>query len=183
MAVYSRLDTERANEAFFRHYPPTGTRSMEGPRYEELLRLCPNPKSGVEVGVHRGWGSELLLRRCPDLHLTMVDIWDDPAIEEQARARTEFAADRRRMLKMPSVAAARLCQHDRFDFVFIDADHEYDSVIADIDAWSPLAGIVSGHDYKKLTLGFLTMLNGVARAVDEIYPHIYLGADQFWVAR
>lgn len=49
-----------------------------------------------------------------------------------------------------------------FDFVFIDADHTYESVAKDIQAWYPkvkLGGILSGHDYP--TWG------GVKKAVDE----------------
>jgi predicted O-methyltransferase YrrM len=48
------------------------------------------------------------------------------------------------------------------DFVFIDADHEYDSVVKDINAWLPKikqGGIISGHDYFNPC--------GVKKAVDE----------------
>lgn len=48
-----------------------------------------------------------------------------------------------------------------FDFVFIDASHEYEDIKLDIDLWFPKVkkgGILSGHDY-----GWL----GVKQAVDE----------------
>jgi hypothetical protein len=48
------------------------------------------------------------------------------------------------------------------DMVFLDADHEYNSIAKDIDAWRPKVkrrGILAGHDY---VVGF-----GVPRAVNE----------------
>jgi predicted O-methyltransferase YrrM len=48
------------------------------------------------------------------------------------------------------------------DFVFIDADHTYESVVKDINSWYPKlkkGGILSGHDYPSW--------NGVKKAVDE----------------
>jgi len=57
-----------------------------------------------------------------------------------------------RIIRAPSVSAAGLFPEGYFDFVFIDADHAYASVDADIRAWLPLVksgGILSGHDYNK----------------------------------
>jgi hypothetical protein len=51
------------------------------------------------------------------------------------------------------------------DFVYIDACHDYDNAIADIQAWRPKVktdGFLCGHDYGQSH-------NGVQRAVDEIF--------------
>jgi predicted O-methyltransferase YrrM len=72
-------------------------------------------------------------------------------------------------LSIPSVDAATksfLSRH-RFDFVFIDGDHTYESVKADIECWSKLLrpnGIIAGHDYGN------PPWEGVIRAVDELVP-------------
>ena len=53
-------------------------------------------------------------------------------------------------LKMTSVDASKLYKNSSLDFVFIDADHEYESVKDDINAWLPKikkGGIISGHDF------------------------------------
>jgi predicted alpha/beta hydrolase family esterase len=50
------------------------------------------------------------------------------------------------------------------DFVFIDADHKYESVKADIAAWLPKVrpgGHIAGHDYH-------SDWPGVQKAVDEV---------------
>lgn len=49
-----------------------------------------------------------------------------------------------------SAPAASLFRDNSLDFVFIDAAHDYDNVIADINAWLPKVksgGILSGDDY------------------------------------
>jgi len=61
-----------------------------------------------------------------------------------------------------------------FDIVFIDADHSYEGVKADIEAWLPLVregGILCGHDFG--TLGQANdreMFPGVRQAVTELLP-------------
>lgn len=49
-----------------------------------------------------------------------------------------------------SVNAAEQFENESIDFVYIDGDHNYESVSADIEAWYPKiksGGIISGHDY------------------------------------
>ncbi len=61
--------------------------------------------------------------------------------------------------------AASYYEDNSLDFVFLDADHSYDSVKKDLEAWWPkvkLGGIFAGHDYTEL--GY-----GVKKAVDEFF--------------
>ena len=67
-------------------------------------------------------------------------------------------------LPLTGIAGAKLLAHHSLspDFVYIDGDHEYESVIADLRAWSALIaphGILLGDDYE---------WPGVRRAVAEI---------------
>lgn len=51
------------------------------------------------------------------------------------------------------------------DFLFIDADHSYESCLADIKAWLPFMrdqGVICGHDYNSL-------FPGVKQAVHEVF--------------
>lgn len=53
-------------------------------------------------------------------------------------------------LRMPSLFAAKIYKDESLDFVFIDAAHDYNNVLADITAWFPKikpGGIIAGHDY------------------------------------
>lgn len=59
--------------------------------------------------------------------------------------------------------ASSLYEDKSLDFVFIDAAHDYDSVIKDIKSWLPKmksSGILAGHDYRNAP--------GVKKAVDEV---------------
>lgn len=58
---------------------------------------------------------------------------------------------------------ALLYENKSLDFIFIDAAHDYDSVVKDINAWLPKlksSGVLAGHDYRNAI--------GVKKAVDEI---------------
>jgi len=70
-----------------------------------------------------------------------------------------------------STRAASLIQDQSLDFVYLDAGHNYDSVIADLEAWRPKVkpgGLLCGDDY----LDGVLMYEGatifeVKRAVDD----------------
>jgi predicted O-methyltransferase YrrM len=67
--------------------------------------------------------------------------------------------------RLPSIEASKLYDNESVDFVFIDASHEYNSVLADIKAWYPkvkVGGTIAGDDY-------IAGWPGVIRAVDEFF--------------
>lgn len=67
--------------------------------------------------------------------------------------------------RLDSLSAAAM-YWDQFDIIFIDADHSYGAVKADIEAWykhlKP-GGIMLGHDYKT------RQFPGVTQAVEEVF--------------
>lgn len=70
--------------------------------------------------------------------------------------------------KMMSLDAAKLFPDRHFDFIFVDAAHDYDNAKNDITAWFPkvkLGGFMGGHDYTHSWLG-------VVKAVDEFFGNI-----------
>ena len=59
---------------------------------------------------------------------------------------------------------SRIFKDESVDFIWVDADHHYESVKKDIDYWYPKlkkGGIIAGHDYTE---------EGVRRAVWEFFP-------------
>jgi hypothetical protein len=85
--------------------------------------------------------------------------------------RADFAAnlaaagvrDLAEIIEGDSAASAALFADASCDFVFIDADHDYESVKSDITAWLPkVRGVLAGHDWN---------WPSVARAVGELLPN------------
>jgi predicted O-methyltransferase YrrM len=75
-----------------------------------------------------------------------------------------------------SLWAASFIRND-LDFVFIDANHEYESVKADIAAWLPKVkrgGMLAGHDYDD-------NFPGVKQAVNEAFPGRFTVRGRCWV--
>lgn len=133
---------------------------------------------GAELGVHQGVTHFHLLDNCPNLTMIGVDIyqrqqahyWDDVA-----RVLPEYGI-RSRFYRQPTVEAASNVGTGELDFVFIDADHTYKSVLADIAAWAPKVregGYITGHDcdhseVKKAIVEFFGS-DGYETAQDEVW--------------
>lgn len=146
---------------------------------------------GVEVGVDKGELSQCLLDAYPKMILHLVDRWDFQGEGSQyfksgdrkskydnERYRqnmiqtiryTSHAWPRVRLWKMDSIEAAEKFPNESMDFVFIDGDHTYEAVMADLKSWWPKVGkggMLSGHDFAHRReirqKGF-----GVKKAVDE----------------
>lgn len=74
-------------------------------------------------------------------------------------------------------AVAEFLGRSRADFVWIDGDHDYQDVVADIVAYRALlapGGILSGHDYDP------EAFPGVVRAVRELCENFVLGHGTSW---
>lgn len=79
-------------------------------------------------------------------------------------------------IKKLSIEAAKDFKDESIDFIFIDADHRYEPVCADIQAWLPKLKkdcIMCGHDYSK-------KFPGLMKAVDEIFGKPNLPARSIW---
>ena len=87
-------------------------------------------------------------------------------------------------IRSTSVEAASRFEDGSIDAVFIDAGHEYEDVVADLEAWYPKVrrhGYLCGHDYS-------IAWPGVIRAVDEFFSTrpgeiISRGDEYCWVSR
>jgi len=119
----------------------------------------------VEVGVFQGEFSEKNLKQWSGQYF-MVDAWsfrpsdpgdknfaDDRKNDENmkmAETRTEFAADRRHLVKALSTDAAAQFADASLDWIYLDALHTKEAVLQDLAAWYPKlrpGGLLSGDDY------------------------------------
>lgn len=172
--------------------------------YEIIRRLDMPGPVGVEVGVFCGDLSTRLLDQ-PDVTLFLVDSWAGSGTDYQGDSgdfhagltqdqqdqcyrktfeRVAKYGKRARIVRKPSVEAARDFEDGSLDFAFIDADHSYEGCKADIAAWWPKVrpgGVFGGHDYANAEFpGF-----GVTQAVNEFAKgmDLELGNNYCWFVR
>jgi len=164
-----------------------------------------DPTTGAEVGVSRGFLSAHLLHELPDLYLYMVDSWQvwhkstryyqsrdkaarrgqaamDKACDE-ARAKTEFAAERRTVLRMDMHQAAQTIADGSLDFAFLDADHTYEGTKEAIaDWWRKVrpGGLLCGHDYGQPNYPHWNVKRAVSELAERTKLPVELGGNFTW---
>lgn len=132
---------------------------------------------GAEIGVEQGKFSEYLLKTVPNLKLYCIDFWQryrlwrgmkrqwrqDAYYEE---VKVKLAPYNCEIIKATSMDAVKTFADESLDFVYIDANHNYEFVRDDIREWSKKVrkgGIVCGDDYYVFPSGN----DGVMKALDE----------------
>ncbi len=170
--------------------------------YTQFLRLVKarGLSTGVEVGVGYGGHCEALLNYRGIESLIGVDPYthqvgyNDPTNLEQRhldhvyhRTLDRLARFGRRfeLIRETSVRAAQRIDDQSVDFVYIDADHRYASVVADLGAWTDKVrdgGILAGHDYDNPDLP------DVQHAVDGFFQRLdwpvhHAGNCVWWVQK
>lgn len=121
----------------------------------------------VEVGSYAGASAELMAQYAGVV--VCCDIWElFLGAKVASKVYRSFLKTKSRNKNIVetrgySETVAKEFGKETIDMVYIDADHSYDSVKADILAWSDkvkVGGLIAGHDY---------CMPDVSRAVDEIF--------------
>lgn len=153
---------------------------------EELIKIFKPSGNGIEIGVEKGRYSSFILKNCPDLKLYLLDCWEqqDPKIYNDLNHDNTIHVEhlknvitnifpyykRARIIKGYSDEFVNLFPNNFFDFIYIDANHSYESVKNDLIKWFPKLKsnrLFSGHDYLNGKDGFYETIYGVKTAVDE----------------
>lgn len=114
-------------------------------------------QSVVEVGSLRGRSAFALLTAC-DGPVYCIDPWP-----EHYRSFMAQCGHFPNLVAIRGSSPEAAAQVPDVDMVFLDGDHEYEGVVADIEAWLPKTRtLLCGHDYGH------PEYPGVAEAVDEI---------------
>lgn len=141
-----------------RPLPPLTRREQFGAFVEHFKKAG----TGVEVGTQYGLFAKQIMKAWTGT-LICVDTWPQQEIYEVA---SELLIPDRNILmwRGDSIESAAGLQDEGLDWVYIDADHHYQNVLADLEAWFPKVrkgGVVAGHDY----VNYQDM--GVIQAVNE----------------
>lgn len=157
-----------------------------------LLRGMPKNSRCAEIGVYQGQFSAAILEIVEPRELHLIDAWKfvpDPAYSQswfggkigqsqavmdrifqsvQKRFAAEMASDRVKVHRGLSTAIAGQFPDQYFDWVYIDADHTYEAVKQDLQAFYPKVrdgGLIAGDNYGDRPDWWWK--DGVKRAVDE----------------
>lgn len=148
--------------------------------YLKAVEMFPSDSHFVEVGVWYGTSASFMAVEIANsgkkIKFDCVDTWKgsvEHANNEDVKNGTLYeaflnytkpVADYITPVRTTSLEAANLYADESLDFVFIDASHDYENVLADIKAWYPKlkkTGMFAGHDY--------TNCEDVAKAVEDFF--------------
>lgn len=136
-------------------------------RYEVLEKLIKENKlkNIAEIGVFKGETALYLLENCRDTTHTLdnyflIDVAFQPGLMSQ------FDTFICHLIEKESVEASKDVPDNVLDLVFIDGNHSYEQVMADLKVWTPKVkngGFITGHDFCN------PAHRGVEKAVKEFF--------------
>jgi len=105
-------------------------------------------RTGVELGVQRGKYSHIILSRWKSCaSYVLVDLWKHQANYKDLANFNNAVHDKLRRETLERLYSAL---NTTFDFIYVDARHDYKGVLQDLNDWYPMlkpGGIIAGHDY------------------------------------
>jgi hypothetical protein len=155
-------------------------------------------REGAEIGTERGVYAETLCQKNPMLRLHCVDPWEkhdaykEPVFDEVMDRNYNLTVERLKpynciIRREYSAQALEAFAEKSLDFVYLDGNHAFESVVFDLHEWSKKVhkgGIVAGHDYyRPNTKGKQNVSHHVIEAVTgytdayRIRPWFVLGRD------
>jgi len=150
------------------------------PTREELIRFIPKNSIGVEIGVWKGQFSKILLETIQPQMLYLIDPWEGnipsgdkngnnivsingPEYFVQHIIPEFYFLNNVKVINSYS-SFLQLFPDEYLDWVYVDGDHQYESVQFDLEVSYPKVkqgGVIMGHDYTD------RMFPSVVRAVNE----------------
>ncbi len=131
---------------------------------EDLLSVLPKNAIVAEIGVAEGQFSNSILSLTDPIKLYLIDCWEEQSFSIYPEYRPQptqdgyyelvkqkFGRDSRvEIIKEYSDKAAKVFPDNYFDWIYIDGNHVYEAIKADLESWLPKVkdgGIIAGHDY------------------------------------
>lgn len=105
-------------------------------------------KSVVEIGIAAGGFARVLLESNIERYIG-IDCWNNPTEGDKRDEAYKLLIDRRvEIIEKPSAEAVGMFADESVDMVYIDAMHDYESVLGDMVRWWPKCRMIfAGHDY------------------------------------
>ena len=167
-------------------------------RWDILAKLITDNqlRSFAEIGTKEGRLTSHVLEHCPETTVygcdpwivqsnkldptaETYDSWDFQAIQDEFFKLTDPWKDRCHFEQLTGEEFAKAFEDESLDCVFIDARHDYASVLEDISTWYAKVrpgGFMTGHDFNH-------KWPGVQRAVADHFPlmQVIAAEDSVWI--
>ena len=170
--------------------------------YTKIINEIPENSHIVEIGAWKGMSTAYLtveaINSGKNIKIDVVDLWTGEENNPEAfTSDPEFMAYNKNIfelfkknlspvigkinpIQMSSVKASKLYANNSLDFVFIDANHEYEDVKKDIESWLPKiksGGYIGGHDYNA------NSFPGVIKAVNDLFNDRFTLIGGSWLVK
>lgn len=147
-------------------------------------------KRGVEIGVLAGEYSEILCKNNTDLELFGIDPYEAYSQHRSQKQLDRFKEEAKTRLgiyknyhfiEKSSRDAVKEFENKSLDFVYIDGNHDFENVTADVTLWSQKVrpgGIISGHDFirrREPTNHYVVQAVTTYIRDNNVYPWFLLG--------
>lgn len=157
--------------------------------YNDMVKRIPEFGKFIEVGVYEGKSFSHFIVEAVNMQKPIdciaVDAFPWEGLEEKFISNMRPLKNYYRYVKGDSSETSAMFNQHSIDLVFIDANHTYEFVKRDIEAWTPKikkGGILAGHDYGN---DGYRPYQGVYDAVNELFPGIvdeqYMISDDVWM--
>lgn len=152
-----------------------------------LIELLGTDLTGVEIGSYAGESAEVFATSGKFKTFYCVDFWKDNFYEGRATGEKEFdlMASKYPVIQKVKINSDNILERFkglRIDFVYVDADHTYESVKKDIANALILLngrGVIAGHDYIDTPRN---PFGGVIKAVNEAFGKPdFIFEDTSWI--
>jgi hypothetical protein len=134
---------------------------------------------GVEIGCLYGDSANVILTSSPLIHLISIDPFIPDSMEKSLIGSYEDSVEknkkfitcgRYRILTDYSWNVVDNWQKNSFDFIFLDGDHRYESILRDYNDWIPklkVGGLLFIHDSRMSRPDGATFHKGPSQVADE----------------
>lgn len=125
---------------------------------EELLKLLPKNAIVAEVGVDKGFFSELIIKTTAPQRLHLIDCWSDTRYNSELKNLVEKKFEdqiNEGTVKInigKSTEVVHKFEDKYFDWIYIDTDHSYQLTKLELELYGKKVkdnGIIAGHDFIK----------------------------------
>lgn len=152
----------------------------DNPTYRKALSRAEDGAHFVEIGVYHGRSAAFMAVEIANSGLQIkfdaIDHFKGSAehgdlsatLYDACMRNLEPVKDYVNVIKMDSPTAVKKYKDATLDFVFVDASHDYESVIADLRAWYKKVkhgGIFAGDDYQPSWPGVIQAVNEFSKEI------------------